>query len=257
MTMTGSTRAGKAVAKAAGANLKKCVLELGGNDPYLILQDADIELAASECSKSRLLNAGQSCIAAKRMIVHDSIHDEFVETLLSHFQRQVYGDPLETNTTMGPLARKDLREQLDLQVQKSISQGAKVLCGGAVTEGKGFGYQPTIITEVKPESPAFKEELFGPVASVIRVSSEQEAIQLANQSDYGLGSAVFSQNTKRALEIARYELQTGSSFVNDFVKSDVRLPFGGIKQSGLGRELSEFGIHEFVNIKSISIATNS
>jgi len=252
VALTGSTRAGKAVAAAAGTHLKKAVLELGGNDAYLILEDADLKLAVETCAQSRLLNAGQSCIAAKRLLVHSSLHDEFVDQLKHRFQSQVSGDPLLRTTTLGPLARADLRDQLHRQVITSVQAGAKLVCGGDIPEGSGFFYPPTILTDVSTHMPAFQEELFGPVAAIMKFETEQEAIALANQSAFGLGAGVFSQNIEKAKRIARDELQAGSCFVNDFVKSHPKLPFGGIKQSGYGRELSSWGIHEFVNTKSVS-----
>lgn len=244
VTLTGSTAAGKSVAKSAGANLKKCVLELGGSDAYLILEDADVELAAKLCAKGRLLNAGQSCISAKRFIVHSKVHDLFVDRLKDEM----------TRTEIAPMAREDLRDELHAQVEKSLAKGAKCVLGGKIESGPGAAYPPTILTNVKPGMPAYAEELFGPVASVIKIDSLKEAISVANSTSFGLGSGVFTRDVKEGERIASEELEAGSSFVNDFVKSDPRLPFGGIKESGHGRELSDFGIREFVNIKTVCVS---
>jgi len=253
VTLTGSTPAGKAVAYKAGEMLKKTVLELGGSDPYIILEDADLQKAVNSCSFSRLLNAGQSCIAAKRFIVVESVLQEFQSLLIQNMQNVTMGDPLDENTTIGPMARSDLRDELHQQVFKSVELGAKLLLGGQIPSDKGAFYPPTILTNVKPEMPAFDEELFGPVAAIVPAKDENEAIQLANNSVFGLGAAVFTENIARGEKIASEKLEAGSCFVNDFVKSDPRLPFGGIKQSGYGRELSNFGIREFVNIKTVYI----
>jgi succinate-semialdehyde dehydrogenase/glutarate-semialdehyde dehydrogenase len=253
VTLTGSTPAGKAVASKAGEMLKKTVLELGGSDPYIILKDANIKKAVNSCSFSRLLNAGQSCIAAKRFIVVESVLDEFQSLLVKHMQNVKMGDPFDESTTIGPMARIDLRDELHQQVVKSLELGAKLLLGGNIPPGKGAFYPPTILTNVKPGMPAFDEELFGPVAAIISAKDEEEAIQLANNSVFGLGAAVFTENIARGEKIASEQLEAGSCFVNDFVKSDPRLPFGGIKQSGYGRELSDFGIREFVNAKTVYI----
>lgn len=251
VTLTGSTRAGKAVASRAGSEIKKSVLELGGSDPYLILADVDIEQAADTCVTSRLINSGQSCIAAKRLIVVEDNYDVFLEAVTDRMAEKQIGDPFSRTTDIGPIARKDLRDDLHNQVQKSIKAGAKCKLGGKIPDRAGFFYPPTVLTDVSKGMPAYNEELFGPVASVIRVSNEQEAIAVANDTQYGLGAAVFSRDEKHAEEIAANQLQAGCCFVNDFVKSDPRLPFGGIKQSGFGRELSHFGIKEFVNIKTV------
>ncbi|GHA13203.1 succinate-semialdehyde dehydrogenase [Arenicella chitinivorans] len=253
VTLTGSTRAGKAVAATAGAVLKKCVLELGGSDAYLVLEDANLELAASKCAQSRLLNAGQSCISAKRFLVHKNVITQFTELLMTKFQQQVMGDPLEKQTTIGPMARIDLRDELHSQVQRSIEAGATRLLGGEVPDLAGAYYPPTILSNVQPGMPAFDEELFGPVAAIIAVDSLEQAIELANQSDFGLGGGIFSADVATAEQIASSEIDSGACFVNDFVKSDPRLPFGGVKDSGYGRELSEQGIHEFVNVKTVCV----
>lgn len=250
VTLTGSTPAGKSVASIAGSELKKSVLELGGSDPYVVLEDADLDLAAKICVQSRLINAGQSCIAAKRFIVVKSLYEEFERRYVEKFKMIRYGNPKDENSDMGPLARTDLREQVHLQVLKSIQQGAKLLVGGEIPEGPGAYYPPTVLTGVKPGMAAFDEEIFGPVAAIIEADDESHAIELANQSPFGLGSALFTNNKSRAVHLAR-KIEAGSVFVNGFVKSDPRLPFGGVKNSGYGRELSWFGIHEFVNIKTV------
>lgn len=250
VTLTGSTDAGRKVAAAAGKALKKTVLELGGSDAYLVLEDANIEEAARICCKSRLINGGQSCISAKRFIVVGAVRREFEDAFVAEMQKVHSGDPSDKDCKLGPLARSDLRKTLHKQVQQSLAAGARALLGGSLSEGKGYHYEPCVLTDVGPRCSAFHEELFGPVAAIIPVSNEDTAIKTANQSVYGLGSAVFSQDPERGKRIAR-QLQVGTCFINDFVRSDPRLPFGGIKDSGYGRELSHFGIREFVNIKSV------
>ncbi len=252
VTLTGGTSAGRAVAAKAGECLKKTVLELGGSDPYLILEDADIEQAASTCAASRLINAGQSCIAAKRFIVVKSVQKSFEKMLVRKMMSQKMGDPTDEEVTVGPLARHDLRDGLHELVKESIAKGAKLLCGGKIPDSPGAFYPPTVLTNVKKGMPAYEEETFGPVASIIIVKDDQEAVRTANDSIFGLGAAVFTKDRKHGEQIAQ-ELEAGSCFVNAFVKSDPRLPFGGIKKSGYGRELASFGIREFVNIKTIYI----
>lgn len=254
VSFTGSTDAGRKIAAIAGQHLKKCVLELGGSDAYLVLEDADIDLAVEKCVTSRLLNNGQSCIAAKRFLVHNSIYGEFTEKFAAQFRRQKSGDPMLPETDIGPLARPDLAQDLAAQVTESVRLGAVLVCGGRrSSEAKNDAfYPPTVLGEVRPGMPAFDEEMFGPVAALIRVRSDEEAISLANQSEFGLGSGVFSRDRDKAKRIAA-QLQSGSCAVNDFVKSDPRLPFGGIKASGYGRELGHFGLREFTNIKSTVI----
>lgn len=253
VTLTGSTAAGKMVAQKAGQELKKCVLELGGSDPYIILEDADIETAAEICVNSRLINNGQSCIAAKRFIVVKSVEKNFIQLFKEKMAAKIIGNPMDEKTDIGPQARTDLRDELHQQVKKSVKKGAKCILGGEIPKGKGAFYPATILTKVKKGMPAYDEELFGPVAAIISVKDEAEAIMVANDSVFGLGSAVFTKDLKKGEKIARKELQAGSAFVNELVKSDPRLPFGGINQSGFGRELSAFGIHEFVNIKTVYI----
>lgn len=253
VTLTGSTRAGKAVAAQAGEMLKKTVLELGGSDPSLILKDADLEASAETCVHSRLLNSGQSCIAAKRFIVVEEVYDEFLKIFTEKMSSRKVGDPLVEGTDIGPQARLDLRDQLHQQVIDSVKAGANLHMGGEKPEGEGAFYPVTILTNVKPGMPAYEEELFGPVASVIKVKDEEEAIRVANDTQYGLGASVYSEDLERAETIARDELEAGCCFVNEFVKSDPRLPFGGVKKSGYGRELGLYGIHEFVNTKTVYI----
>lgn len=254
VTLTGSGRAGSAVASHAGKFLKKSVLELGGSDPYLVLEDADLDLAAQCIVNSRLNNSGQVCIAAKRIIVLKSIEEELVNKIIEHIDAFKMGDPLDPKTRLGPLARSDLRENLHIQVEKSLKQGAKLLLGGIIPEGKGFYYPPTLITQVKPGMPAFDEELFGPVIAIITVDNEEEGIKYANQSRYGLGAAVFTRDLEKGEHIATHEIEAGACFVNALVASDPRLPFGGIKESGYGRELSREGILEFVNTKTVAVS---
>ena len=254
VTLTGSGPAGAAVASAAGQALKKSVLELGGSDAYVVLADADLDLAAQVCATSRMNNNGQTCIAAKRLIVEAEIKQQFEEKLLRELQTYQAGNPELETTNQGPMARTDLREELHQQVEESIRLGARCLLGGSIPAGPGAFYPATLLTDVDESMPAFNQELFGPVASVIAADDEDDAIRKANDSDFGLGAAVFSRDIDRARHIAAHRLEAGTCVVNDFVRSDPRLPFGGIKQSGYGRELSYFGMREFVNIKSVYIA---
>lgn len=250
VTLTGSTPAGRSVAAIAGAELKKTVLELGGSDPYLVLEDADFDVAVETCVASRLVNAGQSCIAAKRFIVHRSLRERFEQAYVARFRSIRFGDPRDPQTNIGPMARADLRDGIHQQVQKSVRQGAKLLLGGGVPPGEGAYYPPTVLAAVQPGMVAFDEEIFGPVAAIIEARDDDHAVELANRSEFGLGAAVFTRDKARADRIAR-RIESGNVFVNAFVKSDVRLPFGGVKHSGFGRELSWFGIQEFVNIKTV------
>ncbi|MHB9014435.1 MAG: NAD-dependent succinate-semialdehyde dehydrogenase, partial [Ignavibacteriaceae bacterium] len=253
VTITGSVAAGKSVAELAGSVLKKTVLELGGSDPYLILKDADLEQASGTCVVSRLINGGQSCIAAKRFIVVEDVYKEFERLFLQKMEKRKMGNPLDTANDLGPQARTDLRDELHEQVQRSIRLGAKLLLGGYIPDMKGAYYPPTVLADVRPGMPAYDEELFGPVAALIRVKNEEEGIRTANDSNFGLGAAVFTSDIKRGEIIAKERINSGSCFVNEFVKSDPRLPFGGINESGYGRELSAIGIKEFVNIKTVYI----
>lgn len=253
VTLTGSTPAGKSVASVAGSVLKKSVLELGGSDPYLILEDADIDTAARLCVTSRLLNAGQSCIGAKRFIIADKIYESFKTEFVRLMAAATYGDPLHPQTTIGPLARLDLRNELHLQVVKSREMGATVLLGGFIPKGYAAFYPPTVLENVIPGMPAYHEELFGPVAVLFRFKTEEEAIRIANDTIFGLGAGIFTADLSKGKILAEKGLEAGCVFVNDFVKSDPRLPFGGIKGSGYGRELSAIGIREFMNIKSVVV----
>jgi succinate-semialdehyde dehydrogenase/glutarate-semialdehyde dehydrogenase len=253
VTLTGSTPAGKAVASAAGQHLKKCVLELGGSDPYLILKDADIDAAVEACVAGRILNAGQSCIGAKRFIIVDEVYEEFAEKFTDKMRAITLGDPFDETKDMGPLAKSSFREDLHRQVESSVNKGAKLLTGGYIPNRVGAYYPATVLGEVQPGMVAYHEELFGPVASLIRATDEADAIRIANDTVFGLGAAVFTRDIKRGQQIAEEELEAGCCFVNDFVRSDPRMPFGGIKESGYGRELSHYGMKEFMNIKGVYI----
>lgn len=250
VTLTGSEGAGSEVAMQAGKYLKKTVLELGGSNPFIVLPDADLDLAVEQCVKGRFQNTGQSCIAAKRFVVHEEIENEFTERFVSAVKELKMGDPLEEKTDIGPLYSKKGQEEIDRQVQESIQKGAQLLLGGK--KGNEAFYEPTILSKVKKGMPAYDEETFGPVAAIISVKDEAEAIHVANDTPYGLGAAVFTKDIKKAEELAG-KLITSCVFVNGLVKSDPRLPFGGIKKSGYGRELSDYGIREFVNIKTVWI----
>ncbi len=253
-TLTGSDPAGRAVASKAGSLLKKTVLELGGSDPYVVLEDADIEASASTCATSRMINGGQSCIAAKRFIVHEAIYEQWLEAFIAKMAATVMGDPFEPGVQLGPQARHDLRDELHDQVMRSVAAGATLALGGEIPDLPGAYYPPTVLTDVKKGTPAYAEEMFGPVASVIKVSSEEEAIEVANDTIFGLGAAVFTGDLQRGERIAAEWLEAGCCFVNALVASDPRLPFGGIKTSGYGRELSDLGIYEFVNQKTVVVA---
>ena len=252
VALTGSTPAGGAVAAQAGAVIKKTVLELGGSDPYLVLEDADLEQAVTTCAASRLINSGQSCINAKRMIVVESLIDAFTERFVALMRSKKMGDPLADGVDVGPQARRDLRDDLHKQVVESVAKGAKALLGGELPAGKGAFYPPTVLTDVKPGMPAYDEELFGPVASIICARDEADAVRIANDSPFGLGAAVFTRDLARGERVAR-QLDAGCTFVNHLVASDPRLPFGGVKESGYGRELSHHGIREFMNVKTVYV----
>jgi succinate-semialdehyde dehydrogenase/glutarate-semialdehyde dehydrogenase len=253
VTLTGSTPAGAAVAAAAGAEIKKTVLELGGSDPYVVLEDADPERAAEVCVAARVVNGGQSCIAGKRFIVVASRAAAFTERFAALMKSKRVGDPLDESTEIGPLARHDLRDALHRQVEASVARGATIVTGGTVPDGPGAYYPPTVLTGVGPGMPAYDEELFGPVAAIIEARDEADAIRIANHSPFGLGAAVFTADAERGERLAR-RLDAGCVFVNAQVASDPRLPFGGIKRSGYGRELGAHGIREFVNAKTIVVA---
>ena len=253
VTLTGSDRAGSQVAEQAGRHLKKTVLELGGSDPFIVLDDADLERAAQAAAEARLINSGQSCIAAKRFIVVERVADQFLERFTSEMRARKVGDPLDPTTQVGPQARLDLRENLHRQVRESVQRGARLMLGGELPKGRGAFYPPTVLVAVEPGMPAFDQETFGPVAAVIRAKDEADAIRIANASPYGLGAAVWTRDTQRGERVAR-EIEAGSVFVNGLVESDPRLPFGGVKRSGYGRELSEYGLREFVNVKTVWVA---
>ena len=253
-TLTGSDPAGRAVAKKAGSLLKKTVLELGGSDPYLVLADADLEKAAATCATSRLINGGQSCISAKRFIVESPVIDEFTELFAAELGKAVVGDPRNADTTMGPMARVDLRDELHDQVRASVDAGAKLLMGGTKPDGPGAFYPPTLLAGVTQGMPVYREETFGPVASVIEAEDVDKAIAIANDSDFGLGAAIFTSDVDKGEQIARDRLEAGACFVNAFVASDPRLPFGGVKMSGYGRELADLGMKEFLNAKTVVVA---
>ena len=253
VTLTGSDRAGSQVAEEAGRHLKKTVLELGGSDPFIVLDDADVERAAQTAAEARLINSGQSCIAAKRFIVMERVAERFLERFTSEMRVRKVGDPLDPTTQVGPQARLDLRENLHRQVQESVKRGARLILGGELPAGRGAFYPPTVLVAVEAGMPVFDQETFGPVAAVIRAKDEGDAIRIANASSYGLGAAVWTRDAQRGERVAR-EIEAGSVFVNGLVKSDPRLPFGGVKRSGYGRELSGEGLREFVNIKTVWVA---
>ena len=252
VTLTGSERAGRSVAGNAGSQLKKSVMELGGSDAFIVLDDADLDKTVAGAVASRFGNAGQTCIAAKRFIVQEGIADEFVKRFVEAAAKLRLGDPQDDATTLAPMARQDLRDELHKQVQASVAKGAKVLLGGE-PDASHAGYPASILDAVAPGMPAYEEELFGPVASILRVKDDAEAVRVANDTTFGLGGSVWTRDVDRGDRIAR-QLQVGAAFVNAIVRSDVRLPFGGTKRSGFGRELAEHGIHEFMNIKSVYIA---
>lgn len=253
VTLTGSERAGRSVAATAGKHLKKCVLELGGSDPFVVLDDADLERAVETGVTARFQNNGQSCIAAKRFIVETGLYDDFCARFRAKVDTLEVGDPLDESNDLGPMARDDLREALLEQVAASKKAGARLLAGGESLDGAGFFLRPGVLSDVAPGMPAADEELFGPVAAIMRAGDEAEALALANATPYGLGASVWTRDKKRGEQFAR-ALASGSAFVNDMVKSDPRLPFGGIKHSGYGRELSSPGLHEFLNLKTLWIS---
>ena len=252
VTLTGSERAGSSVASTAGRSLKKCVMELGGSDPFVVLDDADLDIAIPAAVASRFGNAGQTCIAAKRFIVTPGISDAFVARFVEAASKLAVGDPNDDTTTLAPMARADLRDELHAQVQRTLAAGATLLLGG--TPGQGASHYPaTILDHVAAGMPAYSEELFGPAASILRARDEDDAVRIANDTVYGLGASVWTRDLARGEAVAR-RLQAGATFVNAVVRSDVRLPFGGTKLSGFGRELAEHGIHEFMNIKTVYVA---
>jgi succinate-semialdehyde dehydrogenase/glutarate-semialdehyde dehydrogenase len=256
VTLTGSVRAGVGIGGEAGKNLKKVVLELGGSDPFIVLSDADIAKAAEVGALSRLQNAGQTCIAAKRFLVEESVYEDFLARLKEEFKKYVPADPMNPATSIGPVAAEHILKGVAEQVEKSVALGATLETGGKRPEGKGLFYVPTILTGVKKGMPAYDEEIFGPVASVIKVKDEDEAVAIANDTVFGLSSSVWSKDIERAKKVAA-RIEAGGVFINAMTKSDPRIPFGGIKESGHGRELGKWGIREFVNVKTVSITRPS
>ena len=252
VSVTGSVNTGKRVAELASRDLKKFVLELGGSDPFIVLEDADLSQTSHMATQSRLLNTGQSCIAAKRFIVHKEVADKFTQLFVEDTEAEVVGDPMDSRTTVGPLVRETQREALAKQVEDAKTKQATILTGGKAIKGNGYFFEPTIVTDVNHDMNIIKEEVFGPAAPIIIVNNEQEAIAEANNSEFGLGASIWTNNVERGTRLAR-QIQSGIVSINEMVKSDPRMPFGGIKLSGIGRELSEFGIKEFVNVKSIVV----
>lgn len=249
-TLTGSEYAGSMVAQTCGKQLKKTVLELGGSDPFIILDDADLSVAVKTAVVARIINNGQSCIAAKRFIVVEKVYDKFSKMFIEEMKKLKVDDPMNFETDLGPIAREDLLYELEHQVKKSVESGAKILIGGKRIPREGFYFEPTIIADVTQQMPAYHEEIFGPVATLIKAKDENDAIRIANDSEFGLGASIWSGNIQKAKLLAT-QIESGSVFINGMVKSDPRLPFGGIKKSGYGRELSHYGIKEFVNIKTV------
>jgi succinate-semialdehyde dehydrogenase / glutarate-semialdehyde dehydrogenase len=252
VTLTGSSEVGERVASAAGQHLKKQVLELGGSDPFIVLADADLDAAVGTAVRARNQNNGQSCIAAKRFIVEESVADQFAEKFAATVKTLHVGDPMQRDTNVGPLARGDLRDTLATQVERSLASGARALTGGTPLNGKGYFYAPTVLNGVSEDMPAFREETFGPVAAVIRARDAEDAVRLANDTEYGLGAALWTRDVERGKELAR-DIEAGNVFINAMVASDPRIPFGGVKHSGYGRELGIYGIKEFVNVQSIVV----
>ena len=253
VTLTGSGGAGKHIAEAAGKVLKPLVLELGSNDAYLVLEDTDIDKAAEVCARARLYNNGQTCINGKRFIVTDKVYDAFLEKFVAKFEATRIGDPLAEDSDMGPMARRDLREDVQKQVDQSVEKGARIACGGEIPDGPGAFYPATVLVDVAPGQPAYDDEIFGPVASVIRAKNDEDAMRLANDSRYGLGGGILCGDTDRAIELAKTHFDTGMVFINTYGVADPSMPFGGVKNSGYGREHGGFGIKEFANAKAIFI----
>ena len=251
VTLTGSPDAGKIIAKKAGENLKKSVMELGSNDAYIVLEDADLDMAVKTCVQGRVYNNGETCVAAKRFIVVEEVYDKFKEAFVEQMSNIKAGDPTKEDSDIGPMAREDLRDQLHEQVEKSVEKGAKVLCGGKKADGEGFFYPATVLADLEPGMPAYDDELFGPVASLIKAKNAEDAIRIANSSRFGLGGGIFSKNEEKAKELAKYHFDTGMVFINSFGLAKPNMPFGGVKDSGYGREHGGFGLHEFVNTKAV------
>ena len=256
VTLTGSDGAGKHIAEAAGKVLKPLVLELGSNDAYLVLEDADLDKAAEVCARARLYNNGQTCINGKRFIVTDKVYDAFLEKFVAKFEATKIGDPLADDSDMGPMARRDLREDVQKQVDQSVENGAKIACGGEIPDGPGAYYPATVLVDVAPGQPAYDDEIFGPVASVIRAKDDEDAMRLANDSRYGLGGGILCRDTDRAIELAKTHFDTGMVFINTYGVADPSMPFGGVKNSGYGREHGGFGIKEFANAKAIFVGAD-
>lgn len=252
VTLTGSEPAGKNVAEKCGKLLKKSILELGGSDPFIILEDADIDEAVNTAVTARLINNGQSCIAAKRFIVVEKIYEEFKTKFINRMEKIKVGNPMDEETELGPIAREDLLYELDAQVKDSVKKGAVILTGGKILPGKGYYYAPTILENLSKGMPAYDDEIFGPIASLIKAENEENAVSIANDSSFGLGASLWTKDLNKAKQLAG-KIESGSVFINGMVKSDPRLPFGGIKNSGYGRELSHYGIKEFLNIKTVWI----
>ena len=253
VTLTGSEGAGRSVAAAAGKHLKKCVVELGGSDPFIVMPSADLEVAVSTAVTARMINNGQSCIAAKRFIVHDGVYEAFLKQFVARVSSIRVGDPMDEGTQLGPLATSNIRDELEEQVRASVSAGARILTGGSRLEREGYFYAPTVLVDIARESPAAQEELFGPVASVFRARDLDDAIAIANGTRFGLGASAWTRDRNEERRFIE-EIESGLLFINGMVASDPRLPFGGVKSSGFGRELGEFGIREFVNIKTVKTA---
>lgn len=253
VTMTGSTKGGAHIAAKAGEVVKKTVLELGSNDAYMVLEDADLDLAVDSCVRGRIYNNGETCIAAKRFVVVDAVYEAFRDRFVARMKAIRCGDPFDAESELGPMAREDLRDGLHEQVRQSVEKGAKMLCGGEIPDARGWYYPATVLENVSPGMPAYDDELFGPVAALIRVSDEAEAIRVANDSRYGLGGGIFSRDVERARAIARDAFDTGMVFINGYDLAQANMPFGGVKQSGYGREHGGAGIREFVNIKAVNM----
>lgn len=253
VTLTGSPDAGRIIAQKAGEKLKKTVLELGSNDAYLVLEDADVDRAVKYCVQGRIYNNGETCVAAKRFIVTDKVYDSFRDAFVEKMKSIAYGDPTGEDAQIGPMARKDLREKLHEQVEESVKNGAKILCGGEVPDGPGYYYPATVLEDVKPGQPAYEDELFGPVASLIRAKDDEDAMRIANDSRFGLGGGIFSENKEKAIELATKYFDTGMVFINGFGLAQPNMPFGGVKDSGYGREHGGFGLKEFVNEKAVMV----